>query len=198
MSSKHIILASGSAGRKAMLENAGVNFTVAPADINEKAVVKSMADQPVTDITSELAQQKALHVSRANPDVLVIGSDQTLEFDGQLISKAKDADDALKKLKSLRGQKHSLNSAVCVALNGAPVFSHIAQAHLTMHDLSDDFLERYIAADTDALTSCVGAYKIEGAGAWLFSQIQGDVFTIMGMPLLPLLAFLRDEYQGHP
>lgn len=194
MSNKDIILASGSAGRKAMLENTGVNFAVMPADIDEQGLIETMVGQSVQEITGKLAKEKALHISRSNPDALIIGSDQTLEFDGRLMSKAKNADEALRKLKSLRGKSHSLNSAVCIALNGAVVFADIAQAHLKMHDLSDDFLNDYIAADPDALTSCVGGYKIEGAGAWLFSDIQGDVFTIMGMPLLPLLAFLRDEH----
>ncbi len=194
-----LILASGSAARSSMLLNAGVSFDKIPADIDEHAILQRLiADKDIAFITEELAREKALHISRQNPEALVIGSDQTLSFEGEILSKAKDADDARAKLIRLRGQTHTLVSSVCMTKGDDVLFAHTAQASLTMHNFSDVFLDAYMKRDPDALTSCVGAYKIEGAGAWLFSSIEGDVFTIMGMPLLPLLDFLHKEYGVTP
>lgn len=195
-----IILASGSAGRKMMLDNAYVPFTATPAYINERAIIDDGLDsgQNIKDITVQLAKQKALHVAAKNSSSIVIGSDQTLEFEGAILSKAEDEEEAKEKLKSLRGKTHYLHSGVSVARGDDVLFTHIESAELTMHNFSDAFLDSYMARDPDALVSCVGGYKIEGAGAWLFSSIKGDNFTIMGMPLLPLLGFLHDEFGFQP
>lgn len=195
-----VILASGSAARKDMLSAAGLDYTAIPADIDEAKILGMLYDlgYSVSVITENLAAEKARHISAQNDGALVIGSDQTLEFENQILSKAKSADDAALKLKSLRGKTHALHSSVCVALDNKIIFTHTDTAELSMRDFDDDFLTRYMAQDPDALTSCVGAYKIEGAGAWLFSEITGNNFTIMGMPLLPLLGFLHDTYGFKP
>ncbi|MGH1378512.1 MAG: Maf family protein [Alphaproteobacteria bacterium] len=195
-----IILASGSQGRKDMLRNAGVNFKAIPAQIDEKAIIKQhlTANYDICSITTHLATDKALYVSASNPDKLVIGSDQTLEFEGEILSKAENAQEAKEKLQRLRGKTHKLHSSVSLVENEKVIFSHSDHASLTMHDFDDAFLDSYMAKDPDALTSCVGAYKIEGAGAWLFSSVSGDLFTIMGMPLLPLISFLRTEHKFLP
>ena len=185
-----IILASKSAARRSMLTNVGMDYRSIQADIDESGVIESNIEV----LTEKLAIMKALHISNKYPDALVIGSDQTLEFDAELFCKAKDRGEARQKLKQLRGNTHILRSSICIARGDEIIFTHTSKASLTMHDFDDEFLENYMDSDPDALTSCVGGYKIEGAGAWLFSEITGDVFTIMGMPLLPLLAFLRETY----
>ncbi len=190
MNKAKIILASGSAARKSMLENVGLDFDIIPANIDEETIIKnSRAD--IKTITEDLAHAKALHISKQHPNDLVIGSDQTLEHNGKLLSKARNTNEAEAKLKSLRGDVHTLYASVCVVQNGEIVFSYTDQAELSMRDFSDEFLHDYMNKDPDALILCVGGYKIEGAGAWLFSSVKGDIFTIMGMPLLPLLGFLQ-------
>lgn len=195
-----IILASGSQGRQAMLRNAGLSFRAIPANIDENAIIARLTadNRDIKFITAQLATDKALHISAKHPDTLVIGSDQTLEFEGNLLSKAANTADAKAKLESLRGKMHMLHSAVSLVRNGEVIFSHTDHASLTMHNFNDGFLEIYMKKDPDALTSCVGGYKIEGAGAWLFSSVTGDLFTIMGMPLLPLLSYLRTECEFLP
>ncbi|PCJ99038.1 MAG: septum formation inhibitor Maf [Zetaproteobacteria bacterium] len=194
-SNPRIILASGSQGRQSMLTNAGIEFRAIPADIDEDAIItKHLANRlDISIITQNLATDKALHIGTQHSNDLIIGSDQTLEFDGKIITKSKNTAEAREKLESLRGKTHTLHSAVSLIQNGNVLFSYTDHASLTMHNFDDVFLERYMKKDTDALTSCVGGYKIEGAGAWLFSSVRGDLFTIMGMPLLPLLSFLRKE-----
>lgn len=189
-----IILASGSAARKAMLTQAGVKFWVVPSKIDENTYRADNAE----DLASMLAQEKALDVSRKNPQALVIGSDQTLEFNGQIFSKAKTAEEAVRKLEEMSGQAHTLYSAVSIALDGKILWSYQDRAYLTMHTLEKSFIEVYARKEEDALFNCVGGYKIEGTGAWLFSKIEGDVFTIMGMPLLALLGYLREEHGFTP
>ncbi len=195
-----IILASGSQGRQDMLRKAGLPFHAIPADIDEEAIIARLTaeNRDIKFITAQLATDKALHISTKHPDTLVIGSDQTLEFEGNLLSKAANTAEAQEKLKFLRGKTHRLYSAVSLVRNGEVIFSHTDHASLTMHDFDDDFLESYMKKDPDALTSCVGGYKIEGAGPWLFSSVTGDLFTIMGMPLLPLLSYLRAECEFSP
>ncbi len=194
----HLILASGSSARAQMLSNVGLTFETIPADIDEGAVINNYAHEDIPTITERLASAKAVYVSSIRKDTLVIGSDQTLEFEGELISKSTTDDDAFDKLTAMSGKAHKLHSGVSVALNNSVIFSSIDHAKLTMHDLDEDAIRTYMRADPDALQSCVGGYKIEGAGAWLFDKIQGDNFTIMGMPLLPLLTFLRTHYKFLP
>lgn len=198
--SKHpkIILASGSQARQEMLDAVGLDFTTTPADIDEEDIIERLEGRDTPLITEQLAQAKAKHVSDANPNALVIGSDQTMEFNDQLITKAKSVDEAREKLKAMRGKSHRLYSSVCVVDNGNTVFFHTDSARLTMNNFDDDYLEAYIKKDETALTQCVGSYRIEGPGLWLFDRIGGNHHTIMGMPLLPLLSFLRKTYKILP
>ncbi len=190
------ILASGSAARQSMLKDAGLSFDVHPADIDERQISDNLlsTNARASDIALKLAEEKAIAVSKQKPDQIVIGSDQVLELDGTILNKAASKDDALNKLKTMRGKTHCLISAVAVVKGGTVLWSTTDQVSLYMRDLSDDDLVRYADRAGDALTSCVGAYQIEGLGAWLFSKVEGDYFTIMGMPLLPLLGYLYDEY----
>jgi septum formation protein len=193
-----LILASGSSARKTMLENAGLEFEVLPAQIDEHDLMQKMLSQQETPekITLGLAIEKCLDVSKKKPDCLVIGSDQTLVLEDIILSKAKSKSDAIDKLRALRSKKHTLNSAVCVANNGKIIWSFIDHADLTMKNFDDNFLNDYAEYSGDILTQCVGAYAIEGTGSWLFDDIRGDYFTIMGMPLLPLLSFLQTKGFG--
>ena len=140
-----------------------------------------------------LAHEKALQIARNAPDALVIGSDQILESEGRLLNKAANENEARNKLKNLRGKIHHLFSAVAVAKNEKILWSHTGRADLTMHDISDEFLNSYIGKAGAALTRSVGAYELESHGVNLFENIEGDYFTILGMPLLPLLTYLRRE-----
>ena len=198
--SKHpkIILASGSQARQEILDAVGLDFTTIPADIDEEDIIERLEGRDTPLITEQLAQAKAKHVSDANPNTLVIGSDQTMEFNDQLITKAKSIDEAREKLKAMRGKSHRLYSSVCVVDNGNTVFFHTDSARLTMNNFDDEYLEAYIKKDEAALTQCVGSYRIEGPGLWLFDRIGGNHHTIMGMPLLPLLSFLRKTYKILP
>lgn len=193
MPNKPLILASASAARCSMLEKTGISFKAMPADIDEQAIIDTLTSQArdIPLITEQLAQAKARYISKEHPNALVIGSDQTLEFEGKLISKAETPEQGIEKLKLLRGKTHRLFSSVCVVEDGNTIFFHTESARLTMHNFDDAYLNTYAEKDADALTSCVGGYKIEGSGAWLFDTVGGNHYTIMGMPLLPLLAFLR-------
>ncbi len=195
-----IILASGSSARNDMLQNAGLEFTSITANIDEQKIIDKLVSEnrDIPLITEQLAQAKARAVSALNPTALVIGSDQTLEFNGHILSKAKTVQEGKEKLKSLRGKSHRLYSSVCVVYNSNTEFFHTDSARLTMHNFNNEYLDAYIKKAPDALTSCVGGYKIEGVGAWLFDTVNGDHYTIMGMPLLPLLAFLRKTYKFLP
>ncbi len=190
-----IILASGSAARRNMLLSAGVKFDTKPADLDELSIIDQLQAQgeSVAIIAKKLAYEKALSVSTLFPQALVIGSDQTLEVEKKLMSKSSSLPQAIEKLKELRGRAHLLHSSVCVVRDGQALFEHTDTARMVMHDFDDDFLDLYAVRDSDALLSCVGGYKIEGMGAWLFERVEGDHYTIMGMPLLPLLTFLRTE-----
>jgi len=195
MNSAAIILASGSAARQKMLRDAQVDFTAQPADIDEAALQNSMKDHAPQDIALALAQAKAQHIAQQSKEALVIGSDQILEMDGVLFSKAATSDDARDKLHRLRGKTHRLISAVAVARGGQILWSHSAQAHLTMHNFDDAFLQEYLKKAGNVLTSCVGAYALEELGPWLFEKIDGDYHTILGMPLAPLLHYLKTNHQ---
>ena len=190
-----LILASGSFSRRSMLENAGLDFEISPADIDEDALMKAAraAGDDFSKIAQKLADEKAIFVSKKNAGALVIGSDQVIECDGALLQKARDKNQAREKLKNLRGKTHHLVSAVSVAQDGKVLWRCTENAALSMHDFDDEFLEHYIERAGDILTLCVGAYAIEGLGARLFEKVDGDHFTILGMPLLPLLNYLREE-----
>ncbi len=186
-----LILASRSAARRAMLTDAGVVFAVEDAGVDEDAIKVALADAAPTDLAVELAAAKALAVSRQQPEAWVLGADQTLSFDGGLISKVKSLDEARERLRQMRGRTHHLHSGAALAHDGALVWSGVDSVAMRMRDFSDGFLDAYLAAEGEALLSCVGAYRLEGLGSQLFEAVEGDFFTVLGLPLWPVLAELR-------
>jgi septum formation protein len=193
--SPRIILASASRARHDMLRSAGIAFDVVPADIDEAAVREALlaedADCDPSDIAEVLACAKATQVSVAHPEAVVIGSDQILSLGPKLFSKPGDGAGVRATLDALNGKTHQLHSAVAVAQGGEVGWSHLDSADLTMRHLSQHFLDAYVERAGSGVLGCVGAYQIEGLGAQLFERIEGDHFTILGMPLLPLLGELR-------
>ncbi|MGE0847275.1 MAG: nucleoside triphosphate pyrophosphatase [Flavobacteriaceae bacterium] len=189
-----IVLASTSATRLALLRDAGLEVSVQAPGVDEAAVIEATGpDLPPADTAEILAHAKAAAVSGSDPDAVIIGADQTLELDGALMMKAIDGQDLRRKLLALRGREHLLHSAVAVARRGAVVWSHVAEARMTMRDFSPEFLGRYVAAGGRDLLGSVGGYRIEGLGIQLFERIEGSHFAILGLPLLPLLHWLRAE-----
>ncbi len=178
-----------------MLRRAGLDIHIRPGRIDEQEIAASLhADGAEPgDCALLLAELKAVRISRDHPGALVIGADQMLAQGNHWFDKPVGRAGALAQLQALRGQRHTLFSAVVVARNGVRIWHHLAEAHLTMRALSDAELERYLDRAGDAILSSVGAYHIEGLGVTLFQRIEGDSFTIMGLPLLPLLAFLREH-----
>lgn len=195
MPERSVILASQSLARRDMLKNAGVSFFTEVAGVDEDAVRRSMlAEQaPVRDIVDILAEIKALRVSAAYPGQLVIGSDQILVLDGNILSKPKTRDEAAGQLTQLSGQTHQLLSAAVIAENEAAIWRHIGAAQLTMRPLSESFIEDYLHMIGDDVLFGAGTYQIEGRGAQLFERIHGDYFSILGMPLLQVLDYLRQR-----
>lgn len=194
MSDVRLILASQSASRKAMLENAGLVFDCQPADLDERGVLSARGDLSPAAMADVLAAEKALAVSRGAGDALVIGSDQIFECDGEVLHKAKNVEDARAKLAGLRGKTHRLISAVAVSRGDQVLWQDRGEAHLRMHDFDDAYLDEYCARAGAALTRSVGAYELESLGVQLFDKIDGDYFTILGMPLLKLLGYLRAKH----
>lgn len=192
---KPIILASGSSARRAMLTQAGVGFTIEPARIDETAIrdefLRRVPLATPPEIALMLAGAKARDVSMRNGGALVIGSDQILNIDATILTKPVDRAAAAATLQHLRGRQHQLHSAAAIAIDGAIVWSTVDTANLTMRRFSDEFLEQYLDAEGDSLWEVVGAFKLEGRGLQLFERIEGDYFTILGMPLLPVLTELR-------
>jgi septum formation protein len=190
-----LILASASAGRAAVLKNAGLVFRQQAANVDERALETEAAGRrgPLQpgEIALLLAEAKALDVSAREPDAIVIGADQVMECGGALFQKPADEQAARAQLLALRGRTHSLHSGVCVARGGAVLWRHLGEARLTMRGFSNDFLASYCRLEGEAMLRSVGAYRIEGPGIQLFAKIEGDHFTIIGLPLLPLLAYLR-------
>ena len=192
--SERIVLASGSRFRRAMLEAAGVDIDVAPAEIDERAVEKTLQGSGASaeDLAQVLAEAKALEVSERNPGRLVLGCDQTLSLGDELFHKPEDMEDARRHLLKLSGRTHQLNSAAVLARNGAALWRHVGIARLTMRRLEPAFIGRHLARVGPMALNSVGAYQIEGEGVQLFEKIDGDHFTIVGLPLLPLLGELRE------
>lgn len=192
-----LILASASPYRRRMLENAGVAFRVVPADVDEAALKRGLAakmGKPAAAIVAEaLARAKAEAVSARHLDAVVIGADQVLALDDELFDKPGDIVEARVQLDRLRGRTHRLISAVALAQGGEILWTHIGEAVLTMRRFSPDFLERYLTQAGASVGQIVGAYEIEGAGIQLFERVEGDHFTIIGLPLVPLLAELRSR-----
>lgn len=189
-----LILASRSAARRAMLAEAGVPHEALAADVDEAALKTGLLAQGADPavIALALAEEKAITASRRRPG-LVLGADQTLDLAGALFDKAETLDEARDRLLTFRGRRHVLHSAVVLARDGAPVWRHADQAALTMRAFSDEFLDTYLAAEGNALLSSVGCYRLEGLGAQLFERVEGDYFTVLGMPLWPLLEELRRQ-----
>lgn len=187
-----LILASKSAARRAVLDGAGVRYEARVAGVDEDAVKTSLLAEGAgpREIADALAELKAIRVSSGRPD-FVIGSDQTLDLDGQLYDKAESVEAARERLKLLRGRTHKLHSAVVVAKEGAPIWREIVTASLTMREFSDAFLDDYLASEGEHALGSVGCYRLEGPGAQLFSKIEGDYFAILGLPLMGLLDLLR-------
>ena len=187
-----IILASGSASRRALLAGAGVTATNVKPLVDEESAKASFRAEgmPVRDQAMQLAEMKAVKVSRTQPG-LVIGGDQMLNLEGKAFDKPAGMDGARAHLTAMSGKTHVLETAMVVAENGSPVWRHLARPHLTMRALSDEFIVQYLKDAGEDILSTVGAYQLEGLGAQLFSKIEGDYFTILGLPLLPLLDYFR-------
>ena len=192
MSADPIILASKSAARRAVLEGAGVPFEVSVAGVDENAVKTAMLAQGASprDVADALAELKAVRVSRSRAG-FVIGSDQTLEFEGRLYDKVESLEAARERLVLMRGKVHRLHSAVVVARDGAPIWREVITATLTMLEFTDAFLEAYLATDGEQALGSVGCYRLEGPGVQLFSRIEGDYFAILGLPVFGLFDLLR-------
>jgi len=189
--SERLILASKSAARRSMLAGAGVPFSVQVADVDEDAVKAVHDPADAAGLAVELARVKALAVSRHDADAWVLGADQTLGFAGGLVSKAGSLDDARARLGAMRGRTHQLHSGAALARNGQIVWSGVHTATMRVRDFSDAFLDAYLAAEGEDLLHCVGAYRLEGMGSQLFEAVEGDYFTVLGLPLWPVLAELR-------
>jgi septum formation protein len=188
-----LILASQSRARQTLLANAGVRFEAVPADIDERAVQQASGLASPGDIAALLAREKALSVSAQQPGKFVVGADQTLALGERLFSKPAGRAQAAGQLRALAGRSHELHSAVAVARDGKIVFADVAVAHMTMRRLSESEIDAYLDEAGEAVTTSVGAYQLEGLGVHLFERIEGDHFTILGLPLLPLLGFLRSQ-----
>ncbi len=185
-----IVLASTSAARRAALDAAGVRFEAAAAGVDEDAVKHALQHLDGRGMADALAELKAVKLSSRRPADLVLGCDQTLELeDGTLLDKPGDA--LAEQLRRLSGKTHRLHSAIVAAENGQPVWRHVERAKLTMRPLSDEFIAGYVATEGSAVAGCVGGYRIEGRGIQLFSRVEGSHFAILGLPLLPLLDWLR-------
>ncbi len=194
-----LILASASISRAKILQNAGLNFRQVPSDIDERAIEAQLASE--AEVANEaypeklalsLAEAKALAVSRDNPDALVIGADQVMACGGDILHKPETLEAAREQLMHLRNRTHSLFSGICIAAGASIEWRHFTRADLVMRDFSDAFLDAYCRAEGETMLRSVGSYRVEGPGIHLFSAIRGDLHTIMGLPLLPLLGYLRE------
>ena len=187
-----LILASGSPIRADLLRQARVEFETSPAKVDEGAIKAALLadDAAPRDVADALADAKAQKVSRKNPDALVLGCDQVLDFKGTLLSKPASPDDALAQLKAMRGERHMLLSAAVIYEGSIPVWRHVGQVRLWMRDASDAWLLGYVDRNWDSIRDSVGAYKLEEEGVRLFTRIEGDHFNVLGMPLLEILSYL--------
>lgn len=190
-----LILASKSRGRQLVLQQTGIPFRIAPADIDERALEQEIlaGGGDADAVTSALARAKALAISEAQPESYVLGADQAASCEERLFGKPADRAAAAQQLEYLAGRRHRLHSAIVLARGGAILYEMVVHADLTLRPLSADFIQLYLATVGDAALTSAGAYQVEGLGVHLFEAVTGDQWTIMGLPLLPLLAALRRQ-----
>ncbi|MCB1389353.1 MAG: Maf family protein [Rhodobacteraceae bacterium] len=190
-----LTLASASAIRATLLRNAGIGIDIRPARIDEDNLRASLAAEGATahDIADALAENKALKIAARDPAALVLGCDQLLECDGRIYAKPDTPQDAKAQLDALRGRTHRLHTAAVLYAGGRPVWRHVATPRLTMRDFSDAFRDAYVARHWTDIQHCVGCYQIEGPGIRLFERVEGDLFSIQGLPLMELLAVLTQR-----
>jgi septum formation protein len=191
--SEPLILASGSPIRATLLRNAGLTFAVEVARVDEDSVKQALLAEAASprDIADALAEMKAFKVAARHPEAIVIGCDQVLEFGREVLSKPATPTQAIAQIRALRGQTHRLLSAVVLYHRGEPVWRHVGTARLTMHTMSDQWIAAYVTRNWDSVRDAVGAYKLEEEGVRLFSRVEGDYFTVLGLPLLDLLSYLQ-------
>ncbi|MBL8574707.1 MAG: Maf family protein [Hyphomicrobiaceae bacterium] len=189
-----LVLASKSATRVGLMRNAGLDFIIDPANVDERGLEAPLEARgaDADEIALALAEAKALETARRHPDALTVGADQTLGLDHHRFHKPEGLSGARAQLSQLRGRRHALHSAIALARGADIVWRHVSTAHLTMRDFSDAFLDRYLAVAGDRVGTSVGGYQLEGPGLQLFERVEGDYFTILGLPMLPLLGKLRD------
>ena len=190
-----VVLASKSTARAAILRNAGLRFTVHAAEIDEAELKRSLRanEANASSVAEALAELKALRVSSGHEGALVIGADQVLDCEGNWFDKPVDLASARRDLMALRGRTHLLVTSVCVVCDSVPIWHYTDQARLVMCAFSDSFLDAYLASVGCAVLGCAGAYQLESLGVQLFKEIEGDYFSILGLPLLPLLGFMRSH-----
>ncbi len=188
-----LVLASRSAVRRSMIEATGIPLEIAPADIDERAVERRAGAGTAADAASLLAREKSRAGCAGLKGRLVVGADQTLALGRKRFTKPVDRDAAREQLLSLAGRTHELHSAVAVARDGRVLFSQVDTAKLTMRALSEEFIDRYLDAAGESVMASVGGYQLEGLGSHLFERIEGDYFTILGLPLFALLGYLRRD-----
>ncbi|WP_298671062.1 nucleoside triphosphate pyrophosphatase [uncultured Sphingomonas sp.] len=189
-----LILASQSASRRAMLEAAGVPFTAQPAHVDEAAAKAALAGRHPRDLADALAELKALKVSQRDPQALVLGSDSLAVLeDGTILDKPETREQAAEHLTLMAGKRHDLVSAAVIAEGGRPVWRQVDRARMFVRPLTAAFIEAYLDVEWPAIAGCVGCYRVEGPGVQLFSRIEGSQFTVLGMPLLPVLSYLRER-----
>ncbi len=188
----HLVLASGSDIRRQLLTRAGVEVEVIAPKVDEASLKAAMLEEKALprDIADALAEMKAARVAAKTPGKLVLGCDQVLAFGQTILSKPETIEDARRQLTELRGQRHSLLSAAVIFEDGRPIWRHVGQVRLTMRAFSDAYLDAYLARNWESVRHSVGAYKLEEEGVRLFSQIEGDYFTVLGLPLIELLSYL--------